>query len=105
MAVRDPKDKSKLEGILAALRKEMPNLEERYYVRSLSVFGPYARGENRPHSTLNLMVEYYNLPTLITLGELEDHLSELLGVKVDMGIKGDLRPHVKERALRELVPV
>ena len=105
MAPRFTGDKSKLQEILAALREEMPRLEETYHVKSLGVFGPYARGENRPRSKLNLVVEYHQLPTLITLAKLEDHLSELLGVKVDLGPKESLRPHVKERVLRELVPV
>ncbi len=105
MAPRSSRDKSRLQEILAALREEMPRLEETYHVKSLGVFGPYARGENRPRSVLNLVVEYHKLPTLIGLAKLEDDLSELLGVKVDLGPKESLRPHVKERVLRELVPV
>lgn len=97
--VRDIKE------ILSALRKELPNLEERYHVESLGVFGPYARGTNRPRSALNLVVEYGKTPTLIELAQLEEHLQDLLGLKVDLGIKSDLRPHVKEQVLRELVEV
>ena len=99
------KDKTKLNEIVFTLREEMPHLEKRYYVESLGVFGPYARGTNRPRSTLNLVVEYKKLPTLIEMAQLEEHLQGLLGLKVDLGIKGDLRPHIKERVLRELVKV
>ena len=98
-------DKIGLQEILAALRREMPNLEHKYHVKSLGVFGPYARGTNRPRSALNLVVEYQRTPTLISLAELEHHLEDLLGLKVDLGIKHDLRPHVKKRVLAELVPV
>lgn len=99
------KDKSGLQEILTALRREIPNLEQEYHVKSLGVFGPYARGTNRPRSALNLVVEYHRTPTLISLAELQHHLEDLLDLKVDLGIKRDLRPHVKERVLAELVPV
>ena len=94
-----------LEDILAILRQEMPNLEQIYHVKSLGVFGPYVRGENRTSSVLNMTVEYHKIPGLIGLAKLEDHLSELLGVKVDLGPKDSLRPHVKDWVLKELVEV
>ena len=52
-----------------------------------------------------MVVEYHQLPSLIGLNRLEHHLSELLGVKVDIGIKGDLKPHIKDSVLSELVTV
>ena len=94
-----------LKEILDILRAEMPNLEKSYHVKSLGVFGPYATGKNYPDSVLNLVVEYHKLPGLIGLGKLENYLSDLLGVKVDLGPKDSLRPHVKERVLQELVSV
>ena len=94
-----------LEEILDTLRAEMPNLEKSYHVKSLGVFGPYATGKNGPDSVLNLVVEYHKLPGLIGLAELEDHIGELLGVKVDLGHKDSLRPHVKDWVLSELVEV
>lgn len=94
-----------LEEILDTLRAEMPNLEKSYHVKSLGVFGPYATGKNGPDSVLNLVVEYHKLPGLIGLAELEDHIGELLGVKVDLGPKDSLRPHVKDWVLSELVEV
>ena len=99
------KDKVSLQEILLTLRREMPNLEQKYHVKSLGIFGPYARGTNRPRSALNLVVEYDRTPTLISLAELERHLQHLLGLRVDLGNKRDLKPYVKERVLTELVPV
>lgn len=97
--------KLELKEILDILRAEMPNLEKTYHVKSLGVFGPYATGKNYPDSVLNMVVEYHKLPGLIGLGKLENYLSDLLGVKVDLGPKDSLRPHIKERVLQELVPV
>ena len=105
MAVRYTKDKGNLQDILVILRREMPRLEAAHQVKSLGVFGPYARGEQTADGVLNMTVEYRKLPTLIGLAELEDHLADLLGVKVDLGPKESLRPHLKAQVLEELVEV
>ena len=105
MTSRPSRDVSKLQDFLAILRKEMPNLEQTYHVKSLGLFGPYVTGEHSSDGVLNMVVEYYKLPGLIGLAELEDHLSGLLGVKVDLGPKNSLRSHVKDRVIKELVEV
>ena len=105
MARQAAKPADKLPKILKSLRAEMPRLEQTYHVKTLGIFGPYARGEQTADGVLNMTVEYRNLPTLISLAELEDHLGNLLGVKVDLGPKESLRPHVKGQVLEELVEV
>ena len=87
------------------MRKEMPILSKQFQVDSICVFGPDARGTNRPRSTLNLVVEYEVSPSLVEMAQLKEHLQSLLGLKVDLGVKGDLRPDVKDRVLREMVRV
>ncbi len=42
-------------------------------------------------------------PNLITLIEVENHLSELLGVKVDLVTYKGIKPQLKEFILREVV--
>ena len=105
MARQVSKPKGKLTEILKSLRAEMPRLERTYHVKALGIFGPFARGEQTADSALNVAVEYRELPTLIGLAELEDHLGDLIGVKVDLGPKESLRPHVKAQVLQELVEV
>ena len=57
------------------------------------VFGSYVRHEQRPDSDLDLLIELDRHPkiSLIGLVELEDYLSQLLGVKVDLAIKTNLK--------------
>jgi len=43
--------------------------------------------------------------SLIGVGELEGHLSDLLGVKVDLAIKKNLRKRIGKRILGEIHPV
>ena len=65
------------------LREHLPALRERYAVTSLGVFGSYVRGEQKKRSDLDVLVEFERAPSLFTYGELEDHLSDLVGIKVD----------------------
>lgn len=75
----------------------------RYQVRRLSVFGSTARGEARPDSDVDILVEF--LPGagigLIGYAGLMLALSELLGRKVDLVSEPALRPALRDTILRE----
>lgn len=91
--------------LINTLRTQLPALRERHGVRSLAMFGSYARGEARQRSDLDLLVEFERVPTLLQFVELELSLSDLLGVKVDLVMKDSLKPAIGRRILAELVPV
>ncbi len=90
---------------LAMLRQQMPDLRARYRVRSLGLFGSYVRGEEGEASDLDVLVEFDAPPTFFGFIELEDKLSSLLGVKVDLVMKSALRPEIGRRILAEVVGV
>lgn len=95
-----------LEEVIGTLRAHVPELRERYGVRTLGVFGSYVRGKERRGSDLDLLVEFDERPlTLIQFVELERHLSDLLGVKVDLVEKSALKPAIGRRVLEEVLPV
>jgi uncharacterized protein len=95
-----------LDDMLCTLCVHLPELRERYGVRALGVFGSYVRGEQRPRSDLDLLVEFDERPlTLIQVITLEQHLSDLLGVKVDLVEKKTLKPAIGRHILQEVVPV
>ena len=87
------------------LREELPALAARYQVASLGLFGSYLRGTQRPDSDLDILVSFHETPTLLRLIELENHLSDLLGVKVDLVLREALKPQIGARVLQEVVPV
>jgi uncharacterized protein len=87
------------------LREQLPFLAARYRVASLGLFGSYLHGTQRPDSDLDVLVSFHEVPSLLRLIELENHLSDLLGVKVDLVLRDALKPHIGERILREVVPV
>lgn len=87
------------------LRSHLPALRERYAVKSLGVFGSYVRGDQKKRSDLDVLVEFEQAPSLFKYGELEDHLSELVGTKVDLVMKKALKPHIGRQILAEVVPI
>jgi predicted nucleotidyltransferase len=94
-----------LHQMRAILRQQLPSLSRRYHVASLGLFGSYVRQENRPDSDLDILVTFSEVPGLLRLIELENHLSDLLGVKVDLVMREALKPQVGLRILAEVVPV
>jgi predicted nucleotidyltransferase len=87
------------------LREQLPELGERYQVKSLGLFGSCVRGEEREGSDLDVLVEFTGTPDLFEFVALGRHLSELLGVKVDLVMKRALKPRIGERILKEVVAV
>ena|SRR5947209_20608154 len=87
------------------LKRELPALGERYSVTSLGLFGSFVRDENGPESDLDVLVTFSTPPGLLRFVELENHLTDLLGVKVDLVMRDALKPAVGRRVLAELVPV
>ncbi len=94
-----------LEEIRVRLRALLPVLARDYHVRTLEIFGSYVRGEARPESDLDLLVTFSRTPTLFRFIALENFLSDALGVKVDLVMKGALKPRIGERIRAEAVPV
>lgn len=68
---------------LAAHKKE---LEQRFHVADLSIFGSYARGDATETSDLDLLVEL-DRPVGWEIVDLRDYLQDLLGIKVDLVTK------------------
>ena len=94
-----------IKEVLNSLRSLMPDLNTSYGVKSLGVFGSYARGETKRRSDLDLLVEFKRAPTMFEFLRLERHLAESLGVKVDLVMKTALKPEIGKRILAEVVPV
>ena len=88
-----------LRAIVAEHREEL----RQHRVKSLRVFGSTARGEARPDSDVDLLVEFHRPAGLITLAGLQLAMQEWLGRPVDIGTVDSLRPGVREQVLAEAV--
>jgi len=94
-----------LEDIRKRLRALLPELQARYHVATLELFGSYVRGEARPDSDVDVLVTFTRTPNLFELVELKYRLEEALGVEVDLTLKKTLKPHLRPYILKEAVPV
>jgi predicted nucleotidyltransferase len=94
-----------LEEIEQILKKSMPEIKERYKVKSLGIFGSYVRKEAKRSSDLDLLVEFHQAPSLLQFIRMEDELSEKLGKKVDLVMKKALKTHIGRRVMAEVIPV
>ena len=94
-----------LQDIFDVLHKRLPDLRERYGVRSLGVFGSYVRGEQRRDSDVDVLIEFDDdaKPGLFWFIDLQHELSDALGVKVDLVEKKGLKPYIGKRILEEVV--
>lgn len=93
----------KLEEIKEILAKHKSELKEKFKVKEIGVFGSYVRREPRKRSDIDILVEFEEVPGLFKFLELEDYLSAILGVKVDLVRKKALREELKDRILQETV--
>jgi predicted nucleotidyltransferase len=91
--------------IRARLAALLPDLRERYTVRSLSIFGSYARGEQTAESDLDLLVEFDKTPDLYALGSMVLDVEDALGLRVDLFTRSTLKARMVPRVDRDLVAV
>ncbi|MCS7237817.1 MAG: nucleotidyltransferase domain-containing protein [Thermoguttaceae bacterium] len=86
-------------------------LKERYGLHSLTgmIYEAdarlleYARGEQHCGSDVDILVEFDNVPGLIEFAQLQDYLSDLLGVKVDLVRKESICEELRERIIDEVI--
>ena len=102
-------DASQLHGKAAeyahVLREHLPELGERYGVESLGIFGPYVHGEQLKGSHLDLLVDFNRSIGLFDFVGLQEEISKILGVKVDIVREQGLELQVGEQILAEVVRI
>ncbi len=63
------------------------------------------RDEQNKDSDLDVLVTFKEDPSLLTYIAIENYLSDLLGIKVDLVMKDSLKPKIGQQILREAIPV
>lgn len=90
---------------VAQHRERIHEIVARHHAKKPRVIGSVARGEDRPGSDLDLVVDFTDDASLLDEVGLRIALSDLLGVPVDIIAADTLRGEFRERAVRESVPL
>jgi hypothetical protein len=80
-------------------------LRKEYGLKEIGVFGSYVRGAQRADSDLDILIEFEKPVGFVKFLRLENRLSDLLGVRVEMVTKKALKPFIGKRILQEVIYV
>ncbi|MGH7165230.1 MAG: nucleotidyltransferase family protein [Nitrospiraceae bacterium] len=94
-----------IDALLKEKREEVLKIAARHGARNVRIFGSVARGEADRESDVDFLVEMDTGRSLFDLGGLLADLEALLGCKVDVVTEKGLKDRIRERVLREAVPV
>ncbi len=96
-----------LKEITSTLETLKPTLRERFGVETIGVFGSYTLGKQTEKNDLDILVTLAKDAHvgLFEFLDLEEFLTKKLGVKVDLGTKASLKPHIGKHILEEVVMV
>jgi uncharacterized protein len=94
-----------LEQLIREKRDEITRIAARHGVERLRVFGSVARGESRPDSDLDLLIEAGPNTTPWFPGGLVFDLKSLLGCHVQVVAEAGLRPEFRESVLKHARPL
>jgi hypothetical protein len=89
--------------IEAIIQKNKKELEEKYGLKEIGIFGSYTKEEQIETSDIDILVDFQKAIDLLTFVHLKNHLSKLLNVNVDLVMKRALKPKIGKRILRDVI--
>ena len=93
----------KVEEIKSILEEHKQEITEKYKVSEIGIFGSYIRDEQKETSDIDILVEFDGSIGLLKYIEMENYLSDLLDIKVDLVMKSSLKPRIGKHILEEVV--
>lgn len=94
-----------MNNILKEKRDEILRIAAKHGAHNIRIFGSQARDEATPDSDLDVLVDLHPGRSLFDLGGLLMDLQDLLGHKVDVVTEVGLRPRIRDRVLKEAIPL
>jgi len=90
--------------VIQKLEEVAPGICEQFGVQRIGVFGSYARGDQKPGSDVDILVELGDgFSTLKNFVGLADHLEQIFHLKVDLltveGVDPYIRSHVESEVI------
>lgn len=97
--------KNDLQKILIQLRELNPVLQNEYNVKKIELFGSYISKHQNANSDLDVLVTFSKTPSLLKFIELENFLSDQIGIKVDLVMKDAVKPRLKNSIINNTMSV
>ncbi|MBI4963489.1 MAG: nucleotidyltransferase family protein [Desulfomonile tiedjei] len=94
-----------IKDLLNRKREEILRVAARHGAGNVRIFGSVARGESDEKSDLDLLVTMEAGRSLLDHAALLIELQDLLGCEVDVVSEKGLRPRMRERVLKEAIPL
>ncbi|MBN1689279.1 MAG: nucleotidyltransferase family protein [Candidatus Omnitrophica bacterium] len=89
------------ENVIKMIRNHRAVLDT-YSVKRLALFGSCARGEERPQSDLDFLVEFHQKSFDAYMG-LKLFLEDLFQCRVDLVLADTLKPRLRQHILKEML--
>lgn len=94
-----------IEEIISGQKEQILAIAAKYGASNVRVFGSFARGTADENSDVDFLVNLAPGRSLFDLGGLLYELQQLIGRSVDVVTPAGLRPRIRDRVLREAVPI
>lgn len=93
----------KRQDVLTILAEHRREIESRFGVASLSLFGSAARDEAMAKSDVDILVTFAQTPGIIGFLELKAYLEKILQCSVDLVTRNALKKQFRDRILKEAI--
>ena len=95
------------EQIKSTLAEHKKELRQKYKIKEIGIFGSYVKGEQKKQSDIDILVEFEETADLSLLDfiGIENYLSDVLGIKVDLVEKHTLKTRIGKHVLEEIVNI
>lgn len=87
------------------IQRHKDDLQEKYGVESIGIFGSYVRGDQSEDSDVDVLVELKKPIGFFKFLDLEKYLENITGLNVDLVTKKALKPTIGKYILKELVAI
>ncbi len=84
------------------IKARITPLLKKHGVKKVAIFGSYARGEEKPKSDIDILVEFSERKSLLDIVGIEQELSDALGMKVDLLTEKSISPYLIGRIKKEM---
>ncbi|GGU08065.1 nucleotidyltransferase family protein [Nocardioides albus] len=89
--------------VVASKRDDLLDALGRHGVSNVRIFGSLARGDDRPDSDVDLLVDFPPRTSLFTILRMQDELEEILGARVDLVADSGLQARIRARVESDLI--